>query len=112
MSRDDWRESRQTTHSVGPWPEPSVGRERVNHRRPWLQRIRRRLPHLLPTILLALLYLAGSIHLALQHCRIASLLCLVAAAATVAVSRRKEGLPASFRSTSAPGTKTRHELLA
>lgn len=66
----------------------------MNHRRPWHQRLRRRLPHLLPTILLSLLYLAGSIHLALQHCRLASLLCLVAAATTVAVSRRQDGLPA------------------
>ena len=105
MSRDNWRESRQTTHSVGPWPEPSVGRERVNHRRPLLQRLRRRMPHLLPTILLTLLYLAGAVHLALQHCHLTSLLCLIAAAATVAVSRRHAGLPATSRSPFTPSLR-------
>ena len=63
----------------------------MNHRRPLLQRLRRRLPHLLPTVLLTLLYLAGAVHLALQQCRLTSLLCLVAAAATIAVSRRHTG---------------------
>lgn len=59
----------------------------MNHRRPLLQRLRHRLPQLLPTILLTLLYLAGAVHLALQQCRLTSLLCLIAAAATIAVSR-------------------------
>ncbi len=57
----------------------------MNQRRPWLQRFRRRLPNLLPTLLLTVLYLAGAVHLALQHCRLTSLFCLLAAAATVAV---------------------------
>ena len=70
----------------------------MNQRRPWLQRFRRRLPNLLPTVLLTVLYLAGAVHLALQHCRLTSLLCLLAAAATVAVSRRHTGIPASSRS--------------
>lgn len=70
----------------------------MNQRRPWLQRFRRRLPTLLPTVLLTLLYLAGAVHLALQHCRLTSLLCLLAAAATVAVSRRSTVLPDSSRS--------------
>ena len=70
----------------------------MNQRRPWLQRFRRRLPDILPTLLLTLLYLGGAVHLALQHCRLTSLLCLLAAAATVAVSRRHTGIPASSRS--------------
>ena len=70
----------------------------MNHRRPFLQRLLRRLPHLLPTILLTLLYLAGAVHLALQQCRLTSFLCLIAAAATVAVSRRPTGLPSLSRS--------------
>ncbi len=74
----------------------------MNHRRPLLQRLLRRLPHVLPTILLTLLYLAGAAHLALQHCRLTSLLCLIAAAATIAVSRRSTGIPASSRSPFTP----------
>ncbi len=70
----------------------------MNQRRPWLQRILRRLPNLMPTLLLTLLYLAGAVLLAHQHCRLTSLLCLLAAAATVAVSRRHTGIPASSRS--------------
>jgi hypothetical protein len=71
----------------------------MNLRRPLLQRLRRRLPHLLSKILLTLLYLAGAVHLALQQCRLTSLLCLVAAAAT-AVSRRHMGSPSPNRSLS------------
>ena len=73
----------------------------MNQRRPWLQRFRRRLP----TLLLTLLYLAGAVHLALQHCRLTSLLCLLAAAATVTVSRRPTGLPASSRSPFTPSLR-------
>ena len=69
----------------------------MNQRRPWLQRFCRRLPNLLPTVLLTVLYLAGSVHLALQHCLLTSLLCLFAAAATVAVSRRKSVLLSIYR---------------
>ena len=67
----------------------------TNRRRPWSQRFRRRLPDLLPTLLLTVLYLAGAVHLALQQCHLTSLICLVASAATVAVSRRPTGRPDS-----------------
>ena len=77
----------------------------MNHRLPLLQRLRRRLPLLLPTVLLTLLYLAGAVHLALQQCRLTSLLCLLAAAATVAVSRRPTGLPDSSRSPFTPSLR-------
>jgi hypothetical protein len=77
----------------------------MNQRRPVFQRIRRRLPNLLPTILLSLLYLAGAVHLALQHCRLTSLLCLLAAAATVAVSRRHTVIPAGSHSPFTPSLR-------
>lgn len=77
----------------------------MNQRRPWLQRFRRRRPNLLPTLLLTALYLAGAVHLALQHCRLTSLLCLLAAAATVAVSRRPTSLPNSSRSPFTPSLR-------
>jgi hypothetical protein len=77
----------------------------MNQRRPWLQRFRRRLPNLLPTVLLTLLYLTGAVHLALQHCRLTSLLCLLAAAATVVVSRRPTNLPDSPRSPFTPSLR-------
>lgn len=77
----------------------------MNQRRPWLQHFRRRLPNLLPTVLLTVLYLAGSVHLALQHCRLTSLLCLLAAAATVAVSRRPTSLLNSSRSPFTPSLR-------
>jgi len=76
----------------------------MNQRRPWLQRFRRRLPNLLHTLLLTVLYLAGAVHLALQHCRLTSLLCLLAAAATVAVSRRTS-LPDGSRSPFTPSLR-------
>ena len=77
----------------------------MNQRRPWLQRFRRRLPNLMPTLLLTLLYLAGAVHLALQHCRLTCLLCLLAAAATVVVSRRHTGITASSRSPFTPSLR-------
>ena len=76
----------------------------MNQRRPWLQRFRRRLPNFLPTLLLTVLYLAGAVHLALQHCRLTSLLCILAAAATVAVSRRPS-LPDGSRSPFTPSLR-------
>ena len=76
-----------------------------NSRRPWLQRLRRRLPNLLPTLLLTGLYLAGAVHLGLQHCHLTSLLCLLAASATVAVNRRPTVLPASSRSPFTPSLR-------
>lgn len=106
MSRDHWREAQQTTHHVGPWPEPSVRREHVvNQRRPWLIRLRRRQPNLVPTLLLTVLYLAGAVHLALQHCRLTSLLCLLAAVATITVSRRHANTPANSRSPFTPSLR-------
>jgi hypothetical protein len=65
----------------------------TNHRRFWLQRLLHRISpggnaHLLPTLLLTFFYLAGAIHLSLQHCRLASLLCLIAAGATLMATRR------------------------
>ncbi len=65
----------------------------MNRRRFWLQRVLRRISpggnvHLLPTLLLTFFYLAGAIHLSLQHCRLASLLFLIAAGATLMASRR------------------------
>lgn len=77
----------------------------MNQRRPWVQRFRRRLPNLLPTVLLTVLYLAGAVHLALQHCRLTSLLCLLAAVATIAVSRRHTVIPASSRSPFTPSLR-------
>jgi hypothetical protein len=77
----------------------------MNQRRPWLQRFRRRLPNLLPTVLLTVLYLAGAVHLALQHCRLTSLLCLLAAVATIAVSRRHSVIPAGSRSPFTPSLR-------
>jgi hypothetical protein len=77
----------------------------MNQRRPWLQRFRRRLPNLLPTVLLTVLYLAGAVHLALQHCRLTSLLCLLAAAATIAVSRRHTVIPVGSRSPFTPSLR-------
>jgi hypothetical protein len=103
MSRDNWRESRQTTHSVGPWPEPSVGRERVNRRRLWIHRCLYRLSpsgqvRLLPNVVLALLYGLGALHMALQGCHLASFLFLAGAAATLAVGRRStSGTPPSLK---------------
>lgn len=61
----------------------------MNFRRPWFQRLRRRLPHLLPTLILTAFYLAGAVHFVLQQCHLASLLCLIAAAATIAIRRRQ-----------------------
>ena len=84
------------SHSLRHFPRP------MNQRRPWLQRIRRRLPNLLPSLLLTVLYLAGAVLLAIQHCRLTSLLCLLAAAATVAVSRRPTGSSATSRSPFTP----------
>lgn len=77
----------------------------MNQRRPWLQHFRRRLPNLLPTVLLTVLYLAGAVHLAHQHCRLTSLLCLLAAAATVAVSRRPTSRPDSSHSPFTPSLR-------
>ena len=77
----------------------------MNQRRPWLQRFKQRLSNLLPTLLLAVLYLAGAVHLALQHCHLTSLLCLLAAAATVAVRRRPTGVPAGSRSPFTPSLR-------
>jgi len=77
----------------------------MNQRRPWLQRFKQRQSVLLPTVLLTVLYLAGAVHLALQHCRLTSLLCLLAAVATVAVSRRPTVLPDRSRSPFTPSLR-------
>ena len=77
----------------------------MNQRRPWHQRFRHRLTNLLPTLTLTLVYLAGAVHLALQQCHLTSLLCLCAAAATVAVSRRSTVLPDSPRSPFTPSLR-------
>ena len=74
----------------------------MNQRRPWLQRFKQHLSNLLATLLLTVLYLAGAVHLALQHCLLSSMLCLLAAAATVAVSRRPTSLPDRSRSPFTP----------
>ncbi|MFM7605599.1 MAG: hypothetical protein ACKO8Z_10430 [Prosthecobacter sp.] len=97
MSRGNWRGAETDNAERRAALETSVWRERVNRRRPWLQRFRRRIAHLFPPLLLTLLYLVGAVHLALQHCRLTSLLCILAAAATVAVSRRHSILPSICR---------------
>jgi hypothetical protein len=56
-------------------------------------------------VLLTVLYLAGAVHLALQHCRLTSLLCLLAAVATIAVSRRHTVIPAGSRSPFTPSLR-------
>jgi hypothetical protein len=72
------------------YERPSAPKTLKNRRRYWPQRLRHQLQHILPTLLLTLIYLAGALLFAFQHCRLSSLLCVIAAVATLFARHRAE----------------------